>query len=32
MPGPPKLFPIKIIPSIAPGFSQGIKENAHKGL
>jgi len=32
MPGLPKLFSISTIPSIAPGFSQGIKENDHKWL
>jgi hypothetical protein len=32
LPGPQKLFPIWTIPSIAPGFSQGVKENDHKGL
>jgi len=29
---PQQLFQIKTIASIAPGFSQGIKENDHKGL
>ncbi len=32
MPRPKKLFPILTITSIAPGFSQGIKGNNHKGL
>jgi hypothetical protein len=32
LPGPQKSLPIWTIPSIAPGFSQGVKENDYKGL